>query len=163
VVVVMGVAGCGKTSVGQRLARCMAGGSQFIDADDHHPPSNIAKMRSGQPLSDADRMPWLQRLSTTTTSSSIASNSNAVVLACSCLRKIYRDTLRSGIVCDVLRFVFLAVPRDVALLRVASRAGHFMPAALVHSQFATLEVPAGNDEEADVVAVDASLPIDALC
>lgn len=133
-IMVMGVSGCGKSTVGAGLA-CAIGGS-FLDGDDYHLPQNLAHMAAGQPLTDAMRWPWLDALGQAVQ----AARQNApVVFACSALRKSYRDHLRA--VVPDLRIAYLNAPRDVVLARLAQRQGHFMPASLLDSQFATLEIP----------------------
>jgi gluconokinase len=147
VVVVMGVAGAGKTTVGRRLASEVGAG--FVDGDDLHTEAARAKMRSGLALCDDDRWPWLDRIGETLGSSLAAGRST--IVACSALRKAYRDRLRAA-VGPALRFVYLAATPEAMRARVASRSGHYMPAALVDSQFATLEPPCG---EGDVIEIAA--------
>lgn len=134
-VVVMGVTGVGKTTVGQLLAQQMK--ARFVDADAFHPPENVEKMRAGIPLTDVDRQPWLDALNRHLRSAAAADES--VVLACSALRKAYRQRLREG--CPELRFVHLAGSRELIAQRLAARSGHYMNPALLDSQFATLEPP----------------------
>lgn len=153
-VVVMGVAGCGKSTVAALLAE--ATGAVLIEGDDLHPSTNIAKMTAGTPLDDADRQPWLQAIA-----DQIALHRRhgiPVVLTCSALKRAYRDVLRDGD--PEVWFLHLMIdPQDVTR-RVGLRAGHFMPAALVDSQFAALEslsAEAGAEmdataEPADIVA-----------
>jgi gluconokinase len=126
--VVMGVSGCGKSSLGAALAAALA--LPFTDADDLHPAANRAKMAAGQPLTDADRAPWLQAVGAVLAP-------NAGVVACSALRRAYRDRLRET--AGPVQFLHLTAPRGVIALRLAARRGHFMPVALLESQFATLE------------------------
>jgi gluconokinase len=146
-IVVMGVAGCGKTSVGEALAQAL--GWPFIEGDAHHAPASIAKMQAGQPLTDEDRWGWLDRLG------ELLAGQAPVVLSCSALKRAYRDRLRAA--CPSLGFVFLEIDKPLALKRVAARAaGHIFPASLVDSQFATLEPPTG---EPGVVTVPAALPV----
>jgi gluconokinase len=147
-VVVMGVSGCGKSEVGQRLARALH--LPLIEGDAFHPPANIEKMKSGVPLDDDDRAGWLDVLAR-----EMSARPQGAVLTCSALKRSYRDRLRAT--CAGLRFVHLALPEADAQRRVASRPGHFYPPALVASQFAALEDPAG---EPGVVTVDARLPVD---
>jgi gluconokinase len=150
-VIVMGVTGSGKTTVGQLLAERMA--CSFFDADDFHPEANVEKMRSGQPLDDADRAPWLARLRELIEHELNAGRS--LVLACSALRAEYRDVLVSR--AGVVRFVYLKIRPETARARLAERAGHYMPASLVSSQFDALEEPTG------AVVVDGELtPIEAV-
>ncbi|MGX9356781.1 gluconokinase [Roseobacteraceae bacterium S113] len=129
--VLMGVSGCGKSSVGGMLAAFC--GMQFIDGDDLHPQANVDKMARGTPLDDRDRAPWLARVGQT-----LARVNGPVVLGCSSLKRRYRDWIRSEVP-EPVRFMHLDAPRDVLAARVAKRSGHFMPAALLDSQFATLE------------------------
>lgn len=141
-IVVMGVAGAGKSTVGPLLA--VALGVPFADGDAFHPPANVAKMAAGTPLTDEDRWPWLAAIGAWLA----AQEGAGAVVACSALRRAYRDRLREA--CPGLRFVHLAGERALIGARLAARAGHFMPAGLLDSQFATLEDPAG---EPDVIAV----------
>jgi gluconokinase len=149
--VVMGVTGCGKTEISQAVAQKL--GIRHIEADQYHPPENIAKMHAGTPLDDADRAGWLDTLARLMAEARTANE--GFVLSCSALKRIYRDRLRAA--ADGLRFAHLDIPREVAMARVSARPGHFMPASLVDSQFATLEPPAG---EPLVLTVDASQPQD---
>jgi gluconokinase len=143
----MGVCGSGKTTVGIALSeRC---GGVFYDADDFHPQSNIAKMKRGEPLDDADRAPWLDELALRLAAASV--ERPPVVLACSALKEQYRDILRSG--CADLQFVHLCGTPEVIRARLAARTGHFMPEVLIDSQFAALEAPTG----ALVVDIDSSV------
>jgi carbohydrate kinase (thermoresistant glucokinase family) len=145
-VVVIGVAGSGKSTVGAALAAHL--GARYVEADDHHLPSSIDKMRAGIPLDDDDRWPWLLRLRREL---STASPAAPVVVSCSALRRSYRDLLRRA---GGVRFVFLDVSKDDVLGRVGGRDGHFMGVGMVESQFAALERP-GSDEH-DVAIIDAS-------
>lgn len=147
-VVVMGVSGCGKSEVGQRLAAQL--GLPLVEGDEFHPASNIEKMRSGIPLTDEDRAGWLDALAR-----ELGRRPGGAVLTCSALKKSYRDRLRAAT--PHLRFVHLALSQAEAQARVAARPGHFYPPSLVASQFATLEDPGG---EAGVVVVDAGLAPD---
>ena len=150
-VVVMGVAGCGKSSLGSALAQ--AEGLPLIEGDDHHSPTSREKMRQGIALTDADREGWL-----TTLGQLLQAQPQGAVLTCSALKKVYRDRLRNA--CPGLRFVFLEIDRASAGQRVAARAGtHFFSSALVDSQFATLESPVG---EAGVLRLDALLDLPTL-
>jgi gluconokinase len=148
-VIVTGVTGSGKTTVGTRLAARL--GFTFYDADNYHDAANIEKMRRGEPLTDADRGPWLDRLRELLRLKTTAGE--PVVLACSALRQAYREQLCSGYPARV-RFVYLRVNREIASERLLGRAGHFMPAALVDSQFDLLEEPN------NAICVDASQPVD---
>ena len=152
-IVVMGVSGVGKTTVGKRLAERL--GVEFLEGDSFHPPANIAKMKNGEPLTDADRQPWLEILARELAARRDAGN--GVVLACSALRRRYRDILRAGH--DDVDFVFLDADQAVIQRRLDARHGHFMPPSLLDSQFATLEKP-GPDERA--IVVDACQPPDAI-
>ena len=145
--VLMGVAGCGKSSVGAVLA--LAIGLPYRDADDLHPAANIEKMRLGEPLTDADRWPWLQRVALALTDSGI--------VGCSALKRSYRDLIRTHAGGPVT-FVHLSGSRDVIEARMRGRKGHFMPPALLDSQFAALEPP-GADEAAVVVDIDQPLAV----
>lgn len=139
-IVVMGVSGCGKSRIGAALARRL--GLLFIDGDSLHPHSNIAKMSQGQPLNDADRAPWLDAVGA-------ALASGPKVVACSALRRAYRDRIRSA--AGHVTFVHLVGDREVLQRRVSSRPAHFMPANLLDSQIATLEMP---DADEGAIAVD---------
>lgn len=139
IVIVGGVAGSGKTTVGERLAGRLRW--RFADADTFHPDANIAKMRSGHPLTDSDRLPWLRSVRGWIDERVQAGQSG--VLACSALKRSYRDLLLAGR--PEAEIVMLSVDREVLAKRVASRAGHFFPDALLDSQFADLELP-GPDE-----------------
>jgi gluconokinase len=145
-VVVMGVAGSGKSTVATALAGRL--GLTALDADDFHPAENVAKMSAGVALTDDDRRPWLERLR-----DELAAR-DRVVLACSALKQAHRDLLRQA---GNVRFVYLDVGPDVATGRIESRAGHFMGAGMVTSQFDALEPP--RPDEADVVHVDATRPV----
>lgn len=146
IIVLMGVAGSGKTHVGRALAGRL--GWAFFDADDFHPPENIGRMRGGAPLSDADREPWLHAL--VALLQRLDAEERHAVLACSALRARFRETLRAG-AADV-RFVHLAAGVELLERRLAARKEHFMPATLLDSQLAALEAPEGE------LVVDAALP-----
>lgn len=151
-VVVMGVAGCGKSSLGEALAR--AEGLRLIEGDTFHGDNNIDKMRRGIALTDADREGWLARLG----DELARHRESGVVLTCSALRRTYRDRLRAA--SPGLRFVFLDIDRDTALQRVQARAAeHFFSVDLVDSQFATLQSPVG---EPGVLRLDAAAPLEQL-
>lgn len=137
VLVVMGVSGAGKTTVARALAARL--GWEFADGDEFHPRANIDKMAAGQPLTDADRWPWLRVVADWIRRRIAAGDSG--VIACSALRRSYRDVLRGpGVV-----FVMLAGDRETIAARLRARHGHFMPAALLDSQLATLEPPAADE------------------
>jgi gluconokinase len=131
----MGVSGAGKSVVGAALARAL--GAEFHDGDDYHPPSNRAKMASGIPLDDVDRAGWLATLAGLLEHA--AGNAQSIVVACSALKRSYRDTLRAG--APGLRILYLHGPRELIARRLSERTGHFMPPSLLESQFATLEPP----------------------
>ena len=148
IVVVMGVTGCGKSTVGAALGEQL--GWPFLDADDFHPDENVAKMASGTPLTDDDRWPWLDRVADVLRAAEAKGES--VVLACSALKAAYRERIaRAG---DV-RFVHLVGDRSTIASRLALRQHKYMPASLLASQFATLEPPR------DAVDVAIELPVDA--
>ncbi|MDA9865474.1 gluconokinase [bacterium] len=135
--VLMGVSGCGKTSVGMALAA--RSGVDFVDGDDLHPKANVAKMSRGAALSDADRAPWLKDVGRR-----LAQGALPTIIGCSALKRMYRDLIRSE-VSQPVHFMHLAASRKVLAARVADRADHFMPASLLDSQFAALE-PLGEKE-----------------
>ena len=147
IVVVMGVSGCGKSTVGEALAGSL--GWRFLDADDFHPPANVAKMAAGTPLVDEDRWPWLDRLAGEMRA--INARGGNAVLACSALRQAYRDRLAAG---GDVRFVHLSGDLPTIAGRLASRQHRYMPSSLLASQFATLEPPA------DAIVVDVRDPVD---
>lgn len=149
-IIVMGVSGCGKSTVGQLLAERI--GWVFADADAYHTPENVAKMAAGQPLDDSDRAPWLAKL--TALIDETRSQSAGIVLACSALRDQYRLQLASGRTAPT--FVFLDGSRELIEARMQAREGHFMPVGLLDSQFDLLEVP----DNALRVAIDQ--PVDAI-
>jgi gluconokinase len=151
VIVVMGVSGSGKTTVGAALAGRL--GVEYADADDFHPPANIAKMSAGQPLDDDDRVPWLAAIAGWMGEHSEHSG----VVSCSALRRRYRDTLRTR--APEAAFLHLDGSPEVVARRVAGRPAHFMPVALVRSQFETLE-PLGPGERG--VALPLDLPVDTI-
>lgn len=135
-VIVMGVSGCGKTTVGLGLASLL--GMEFLDGDDLHPRANVEKMASGHPLDDADRAPWL-----TAIGQRLAASPDSMVIGCSALKRSYRDLIR--LYCPDVAFVHLVGSFDLLYERMLHRPGHFMPPALLESQFATLE-PLGEGE-----------------
>ncbi|MEM0989181.1 MAG: gluconokinase [Pseudomonadota bacterium] len=147
--IVMGVTGCGKTTVGALLAGRL--GAVFLDGDDYHPEANVEKMSEGIPLTDDDRWPWLDRLGEVIEEA--VADRGRVVLACSALRRVYRDRLTQG--CrEAPLFIHLAGGRELIHGRMAARREHYMPVALLDSQIATLE-PIEADENALEVEVDA--------
>ena len=147
--VIMGVSGCGKSSVGARLAARL--GLNYRDGDDLHPPENVAKMRAGMPLTDGDRWPWLDRVG------QVLLADAPVIVGCSALKRAYRDRIRTAAGGPVT-FVHLAGSQEVIAARMALRQGHYMPLSLLDSQFAALEPPAA--EEAITVSIDQ--PLEAL-
>ena len=149
IVVVMGVSGCGKSTVGTRLAQQI--GATFLDADDFHPPANVERMRAGIALTDAERAPWLHALAARLAAAGAADES--VVLACSALKRSYRDALRRG--APALTLVHLTGSPALLAERITARPGHYMPPTLLPSQLATLEPP-GADEQAITLDVAAS-------
>ena len=135
IVVVMGVSGSGKTVVGAALAEAI--GARFIEGDRYHPPTNISRMASGQPLRDEDRWSWLDAIALEIADAD--RQGDTLVVACSALKRVYRDRLRQAT--GHIMFAYLEIGRDEAAARVAARKGHFMPASLIDSQFADLEPP----------------------
>ncbi|WP_095091458.1 gluconokinase [Mesorhizobium sophorae] len=152
-IVVMGVAGCGKSAVGTALAATL--GAIFVEGDQLHPPENVARMASGEPLTDQLREGWLDAIGERIVMS--VGQGEGVVAACSALKRSYRERLSSF--CPEIVFLYLKIDAATARRRVASRKGHFMPASLVDSQFAILEPPAA-DERA--LTLDARRPVDEL-
>ena len=149
-IVIMGVAGCGKSSLGAAVAA--AEGLPLVEGDDFHSAASRDKMARGVALTDADRAQWLATLGR-----ELAGHPQGVVLTCSALKRAYREQLRAA--APGLRFVFLEIDRDAAQRRVAGRGSHFFQASLVPSQFATLESPVG---EPGVLRVDALEPLATL-
>lgn len=145
--IVMGVSGSGKTSVGKTLADRL--GWTYEDADDFHPPANVAKMSAGHPLTDDDRWPWLRAIAGEI--DRVADGGGRVVFGCSALKRSYRDVLVHGR--SDTRIIYLDGSRDTIAGRIAARRHHFMPPGLLDSQFATLEPPAP-DENPIVVGID---------
>lgn len=143
IIVIMGVSGAGKTTVGTLLAERLSW--KFIDADDLHPAANVEKMRSGIALDDNDRNPWLERIRSVLLEAEASSTS--LVLACSALKQRYRERLK---VSSGVRFVFLSGADHLLQERLRARTGHFMPPELLHSQLADLEAPS------DAIRVDVS-------
>lgn len=145
-IVIMGVSGSGKSSVGEALAQSL--GLPFVDADDLHPQSNVDRMAAGIPLTDADRWPWLDRVGET-----LAEASMGLVIACSALRRVYRDRIAQH--APDVQFVLLHGTRELLQERIGSRENHFMPTTLLDSQLATLE-PLETGEPGFVVDIDAT-------
>jgi len=144
IVLVMGVAGVGKTTIGAALARALD--ARFLDADDFHPPENVAKMKAGIPLQDADRWPWLARLNQELRTAQRA------VLACSALKDTYRRQLAEGV--QSFRIVYLHGTPELIRERMKTRNHRYMPPTLLDSQFATLEPPA------EAIAIDVAATLD---
>lgn len=148
IVLMMGVCGCGKTTVGQALAREL--GWRFLDADDFHPEANVAKMARGVALADDDRWPWFDRV--VAEMRRLDAAGEHAVVACSALKRAYRDRLAAG---GDMHVVYLKGDAATIGPRLAERIGHFMPASLLPSQFATLEEPAA------AIVVDIAQPVEA--
>ena len=144
VVIIMGVTGSGKTTIGRRLAAKL--GWRYFDADDFHPPANIEKMSGGRPLNDDDRLPWLERLRTLIRE--CLERSENCVLACSALKRSYRDYL---LLDARVKLVYLKGDADLIQSRLNQRRGHYMDPALLDSQFAILEEP-GTETQVDIAA-----------
>ena len=142
--VVMGVAGCGKSTVGKAWAQTI--GADFLEGDSYHPKANIDKMSQGIALGDDDRWPWLDRLA-----EAMASQSGLVVLACSALKRAYRERI-AAVAGEAVLFIHLDGDRDLITERMGERRGHYMPVTLLDSQFADLESP-GADENAITVDI----------
>lgn len=150
VLIVMGVSGSGKTTVGRALAQAL--GCPFFDADDYHPPANVAKMAAAHPLTDADRAPWLARLQALIAGQ--LERGQPAVLACSALKRAYRAELsQAG---PGLRFIYLRADYALIRQRLLARPDHFMPAGLLASQFADLEEP----DPAEALVIEASQNLD---
>ena len=146
VIVLIGVSGSGKTTVGKLLAPMID--ATYVEGDDYHPPANIAKMRSGQPLDDHDRRPWLDKLGHVVAER--CGQGRSVVVACSALRRSYRRALAAAARRPLI-FVHLTIPPDMLEARLKVRAQHFMPASLLQSQLDTLE-PLCDDEDGTEIA-----------
>lgn len=143
-VVVMGVSGSGKSTVGSALAQRLR--VAFVDADGLHPPANVAKMAAGRPLTDEDRRPWLECIGDW-----LADHRDGGVVSCSALKRSYRDRLRAH--CPGVEFLYLSGSPELIGARLAARSDHFMPAALLRSQFDALE-PLGADEPGRTIDID---------
>ncbi|SEW45633.1 gluconate kinase, SKI family [Cognatiyoonia koreensis] len=148
VILVMGVAGCGKTTIGKTLAE--ARGAAFLDADDYHPPKNVTHMGAGKPLNDELRWPWLDALGDAVRASA---RDRPTVFTCSALKRIYRDYLRASV---RYRLVYPDAPFAVVSQRMAARKDHFMPVKLLRSQYHVLNPPT-KDEEPIVVSIEQPL------
>jgi gluconokinase len=147
-IVVMGVAGSGKTTIGEKLAEQL--GWAYEDGDRFHPKANVEKMSAGHPLTDEDRWPWLQAIADEI--DRVCSRAGHVVISCSALKRRYRDVLVHGR--GDVRIVYLDGTQDLIARRLAARKGHFMPPTLLESQFKTLQPP-GPDENPITVSIDA--------
>jgi gluconokinase len=151
IIIIMGVSGCGKTTVGKLLAQRL--GTEFLDADDFHPPANVEKMRNGIALTDDDRAGWLDRLRELISKN--LQSGTSLVLACSALRQRYRDRLHQP--GEDVSLVYLKGDFGTIMQRLEQRGGHYMPASLLESQFAALEEPG------DAIVIDIELsPSDAV-
>jgi gluconokinase len=150
IVVLMGVSGCGKTTVGRMLALRLDW--VFLDADAYHPPANVEKMRGGTALTDEDRWPWLDRLNSLLREQQAAGRH--AVIGCSALKQKYRNRLADGL--DCVRWVHLKGSFELIESRLRARRGHYMPPALLRSQFAALEEPA------DAIVVDVAPPAEQI-
>jgi gluconokinase len=148
-VIIMGVSGCGKSSVGKGLSLLL--GVPYRDGDDLHPAANVEKMRAGQPLTDSDRWPWLDRVA------AVLAHDAPVIVGCSALRRTYRDRLRAGAGGPVT-FVHLTGPRELIAKRMSARSGHYMPLSLLDSQIAALEPPGPNE----ALTIDIDQPLAAI-
>lgn len=148
-IVVMGVSGCGKSSVGAALADAIGG--VYLDGDDFHPEANVTKMAEGLALTDADRAPWLAQVAKT-----LHEAPPPIVIGCSALRRRYRDVLRDG---RTVHFVYLQGAPEVIRQRMSERQGHYMPLSLLESQFAALEPP---EPDENAIAVDIDQTIDQI-
>ncbi|MDF3045237.1 MAG: gluconate kinase [Ornithinibacter sp.] len=149
VVVVMGVSGCGKSTVAKGLSESL--GWEFVEGDDFHPDTNVAKMRSGTPLTDEDRWPWLESIGEWISGKERAGES--AVVTCSALRRAYRDLLREGR--PHVRFLHVTAEPDILFDRLRERSGHYMPSSLLASQLATLE-PLADDEPGVTISNEGS-------
>ena len=152
-IVVMGVSGCGKTTVASRLARRLQW--DFVEADTFHPAANVEKMRAGIPLGDDDRWPWLDAIAAWIDAA--RAKGRPCIVACSALKRSYRERLAHGH--GDVRFVYLRGSFETVAARMVGRTGHYMPASLLQSQYQTLEEP-GADENAIVLSIES--PADAL-
>jgi len=151
VIIVMGVSGCGKTTLGKIIAANRH--AVFIDGDDLHPKENVAKMQQGIPLEDADREGWFDRI--IKEANTLSAGHQECVIACSALKKQYRDTLRAGI--KQLTFVYLKVTYEQAYRQMLLRKEHYMPVALLKSQFETLEEPLPDEGNIETVILTKTL------
>ncbi|KND16945.1 gluconokinase [Pannonibacter phragmitetus] len=148
--ILMGVAGCGKSSVGEAISART--GIAYRDGDDLHPAANVEKMRAGIPLTDEDRWPWLDEVGRE------LADKAPLIIGCSALKRVYRDRIRA-LAGGPVTFVHLAGSRDLIAGRMAQRTGHYMPLSLLDSQFAALELPQPDE---GALTADISQPLDAL-
>ncbi|MCW5634679.1 MAG: gluconokinase [Rubrivivax sp.] len=151
-IVVMGVSGCGKSTVGRALAEAL--GARFVEGDELHPPQNVARMAAGVPLTDADRAGWLDDIGRVLAEAGAPGAAGGVVVSCSALKRAYRDRLRAA--APGVLFAHLHGPRELLQARLAQRRGHYMPASLLQSQFEALQPPA--DDEGALAADIALAP-----
>ncbi|HMR81954.1 MAG TPA: gluconokinase [Niabella sp.] len=151
VIIVMGVSGCGKTTIGKIIADVKR--SVFVDGDDLHPQTNIKKMQSGIPLNDEDRNGWFEHI--IAVACRHTANNSSCVIACSALKRKYRDVLRAGI--QNISFVFLKASYEKVYQQMVTRKSHFMPMDLLKSQFDTLEEPAADEKDVITIAVSGGL------
>ncbi|QEH17410.1 gluconokinase [Histophilus somni] len=149
-IILMGVSGTGKTSVGTEVAYRL--GLKLIDGDDLHPRANIIKMRQGQPLNDEDRMPWLERIRDA--AFSLEQKSEKGIIICSALKKQYRDQIRDGN--QNIKFIYLSGSFELVLSRLQKRQGHYMKTEMLRSQFTTLEVPQADETDIYHIDIDAT-------
>ena len=149
-VVICGVSGCGKSTIGKALSQSID--ATFVDADDLHPEANVQKMSRGEPLNDDDRRPWLEEVGRV-----LSQSTKSIVIACSALKRSYRDAIRTG--SDDTVFVFLSGSKELIAQRMAERQDHFMPPSLLESQFAALE---SFDPDENFVQVDIARTVDEI-
>lgn len=150
-VVVMGVSGSGKSTIAEGIAEAL--GFAYVDGDDLHGEANVAKMASGTPLDDSDRWPWLDRIGETLATAGTAGG--GLVVACSALKRAYRDRIRRA--APAARFVFLDGAAPLIRERMQRRKGHYMPTGLLDSQFAALERPAADEPHVLTIGIDAGI------
>ncbi|WP_018898505.1 gluconokinase [Rhizobium sp. 2MFCol3.1] len=153
-IIVMGVSGSGKSSVGEAIAQALA--VEFAEGDALHPASNVEKMSKGIPLTDEDRFPWLDIIGKTMRAA--LDRNESIIVSCSALKKSYRDRLRTAVAGNLF-FVYLHGSKELLTVRMGARKGHFMPLSLLENQLATLEVPTG---EPGVVTVDIDTTVDEI-
>ena len=151
-ILIMGVSGCGKTTVAERVAAALQ--APFIEADAIHSQENVAKMAAGVPLTDADRWPWLDAINRQAVELRARQPGHPVVLACSALKEAYRDRLRAA--SPALRIVYLKGNYNLILARMEARGGHFMKANMLRSQFEALEEPV------EAIVIDISQPLETI-